>query len=70
MTKKNYIRIAKAINEQRQIALNIKQDQKEIGEARLHGIASVMYHLAEYFREDNPRFNQEKFIDACYKETL
>jgi len=50
MTKKDYIRIAKALEDCPPVAL------KEI----------IVRKLCLVFREDNPRFNKDKFINACY----
>jgi len=51
MTKKNYIAIA------RLIASNTENDS--IVKSRF------VANLSSYLRSDNPRFNSNKFIEAC-----
>lgn len=49
ITKKNYIRIAKEIKE--------TTATKEMVQFTLR--------LMNYFKEDNPKFNDQKFLRAC-----
>jgi len=52
MTRKHYIAAAKMIRSQKL--------EKETAE-------NIVEFLATMFAEDNPRFNKEKFIEACEK---
>ena len=56
MTKKDYIAIAEIIK--------TKLDQDEITETSL--IFKFIQSMADYFEQDNPRFNRGKFIHACH----
>ena len=52
MTKQNYIAISKIINHQLRDT---------------HFIIPLVNTLSNYFADDNPRFNKNKFIEACLK---
>ena len=56
MTKKNYIQIAKLIR--RTVEL---ERTKQLDEP----VRFITHHLANYFKEDNPRFNYQRFYEAC-----
>lgn len=58
MTKKDYIAIAKILNEK---LLDEKQSIKAS-----NAIIRVTYALAYYFEEDNASFNRDKFEDAIF----
>lgn len=67
MTKRDFAAIA---------AIVYKADQDSISEGVNYG-AEVEFHayremirngLADYFATQNPRFDREKFIDACFGE--
>lgn len=55
MSKKNYIYIAELVN-------YYLQDD-------LTNFDTFLFNLATYFKEDNPSFNKNKFIAACYKDS-
>jgi hypothetical protein len=59
MTKKNYIAIAKIINE-----VNKRCEWTAEAESVLHAIRS---NLSQYFQEDNPAFDRNRFLEACTK---
>jgi len=57
MTRKDYEIIAKAITEA--FAWEIGKKEGE------HAISRVAHILANSLRNDNPRFNEDKFLKAC-----
>jgi len=57
MTRKDYELIAKAIAE----AFEWEQGKTE----REHAISRVAHILANSLRNDNPRFNEDRFLKAC-----
>ena len=54
MTKKNYIEIAKILN-------------KYSGKDSDH---MLLLKLCQYFREDNPKFNADKFLDVVSNDNI
>lgn len=32
------------------------------------GCQDIAYRLADYFEQDNLRFNRQRFLDACFKD--
>ena len=70
MTRKDYILIADTIAQFiRDIAKDDGPDLSERGRAILSGervaIQTIAHRLAEQLRQDNPRFDRQRFIDAC-----
>ena len=59
MTRKDYQRIAEAIRFHLDMANSTGEREAE---GRLYG---VIADLAETFEKDNPRFDREKFKQAC-----
>ena len=57
MTKKDYIKIAKAINKRWRDKHNEREEYAVI--------SSIIKELGKVFKADNPRFNSEKFRNAC-----
>ena len=58
MSKKDYKAIAKVIK---------RYNPNEMGYA--HSLINEMIHdLCDYFQQDNPRFDKDKFIVACYPD--
>lgn len=55
MTKTNYTEIA------RLVSFYLQDD--------MHSFDDFLYDLGEYFLKDNPRFNKEKFFEACHKSS-
>lgn len=69
MTRKDYILIAETIA---QMSRDIAMDHEaltERGQAILIGeqlaVQSIAYRLADQLRQDNPRFDRGRFIEAC-----
>ena len=60
MTKKHYIAIAEIIR-------NEANQWKETS-LPARTVSDIAYKLADYFATDNPRFNRERFIEACRPE--
>ena len=52
-----------------QIAASVKKSVDKADETldtNLYGFATEMAHeLADYFQKENPRFDRERFLDAC-----
>ena len=59
MTKKDYIVIAKVINEE------LKQWDKGLTPQVISSINNIALALSNVMADDNPRFNRDKFFDAC-----
>jgi hypothetical protein len=57
MTRKDYIETAKILN---QFADSIDS----------HAFQDLVFEFSEWFSADNPRFDEDKFWDACVKESL
>ena len=55
MTRKDYIETAKILN---QFANEIESKQFQ----------DLIFEFSEWFSADNPRFDENKFWDACVKE--
>ena len=60
MTKKDYIEIAKVINNH--LFNDVRNDKRLLSNMV---IASVVSELCTYFEKDNPNFDRERFISAC-----
>jgi hypothetical protein len=55
MTRKDYVETAKILN---QFADSIDS----------HVFNDLVFEFSEWFAADNPRFDEDKFYDACTKE--
>ena len=55
MTRKDYVETAKILN---QFADSIDS----------HVFQDLIFEFSEWFSADNPRFDEQKFFDACVKE--
>lgn len=53
MTRKDYVETAKILN-------------KFIDRIDGHSFDDLVFEFSEWFLSDNPRFNQERFDEACY----
>ena len=53
MSKKHYIKIARIIK-------SYTNNNVE----KIH-YQTLVYDLSKYFKQDNPKFNEKKFIEAC-----
>ncbi len=60
MTKKDYELIAEAINE-----LSTKPIKGIPDDAFADGVRAVAEHLAVALNRDNPRFDKDRFMEAC-----
>lgn len=65
MTRKDYVMIADAI---RELLADIDRESpgmREVLRGERMGVASVARRLADQLRQDNPRFDRTRFIEAC-----
>jgi len=65
MTRKDYVLIADAI---RQLLADIDREpagMREVLTGERIGVRSVALRLADQLRQDNPRFDRTRFIEAC-----
>jgi hypothetical protein len=70
MTRKDYIMIADTIA---QMSRDIANDQsldasdrhKAITSGERLAVFTIAHRLAEQLRQDNPRFDHQRFIEAC-----
>ena len=62
MSRKDYIAIAEALSQSRPIALS------EHGQAQLSQWQADINAIADVLAQDNPRFNRERFVEACSKQ--
>lgn len=69
MTKKDYITLAKAIKENRGIGEFTSTDQTTLetltSTCDMISANRFIEELCDILKEDNPRFDQERFIAAC-----
>ena len=63
MTKKHYKAIAKAITEATVVPTSGNLNHSFLVKAKL------IADLAVIFKQDNPSFSYEKFVEACYPKT-
>jgi hypothetical protein len=54
MTRKDYVETAKILNE-------------FIDGIDSHVFQDLVFEFSEWFASDNPRFQEDKFSEACYK---
>ena len=54
MTRKDYVETAKILNE-------------FIDVIDSHVFQDLVFEFSEWFASDNPRFQEDKFSEACYK---
>lgn len=57
LTKKDYVAIAKIVNK------SYAGDSSTEFE-----LPALEKRLADYFEQDNPKFNRQRFLDACFKD--
>jgi hypothetical protein len=57
MTRKDYVETAKILNQ-------------FIDRIDSHEFNDLIFEFSEWFLSDNPRFDETKFQEACYKENL
>ena len=63
MSKKHYEAIAATINAQLKTIYAASSDE----ESRMYrlGVNDTAYAMAEVFKRDNPRFDTDRFVNAC-----
>jgi hypothetical protein len=61
MTRKDYVLIAKAVQEAQIRAFTTDHDYA----AFVAGVHAVVQETMRVLAEDNPRFNRERFAQAC-----
>lgn len=62
MTRKHYRAIANIIKLERSTEFAINDINMD---ATLDVLKNVANNLAGYFEQDNPKFNRQRFLDAC-----
>ena len=65
MTRKDYVMIAETI---RDLLGDIDRESpgmREVLRGERMGVASVALRLADQLRQDNPRFDRTRFMEAC-----
>jgi hypothetical protein len=65
MTRKDYVMIAETI---RELLGDIDREppgMREVLTGERIGVRSVALRLADQLRQDNPRFDRTRFIEAC-----
>lgn len=70
MTKKDYIKFAAMLNThidntQKSIGLSTTHDVLEYHTARLTEVEAIVRDVADIFQDDNPRFDRDRFLQAC-----
>ena len=65
MTRKDYVMIAETIRELLGDIDRESPGMREVLTGERMGVASVARRLAEQLRQDNPRFDRTRFIEAC-----
>jgi uncharacterized membrane protein len=53
MTRKDYVEVANILN-------------KFLDRIDSHDFNDLVFEFSEFFLEDNSRFNEDKFSEACY----
>ena len=61
LTKKDYVAIAEIIENE----YNLFDDTGEDDTEGKHATRSIAGKLADYFEQDNSRFDRERFMKAC-----
>lgn len=56
MTRKDYVKTAKILN-------------KFVDRIESTDFNDLVFEFSEWFASDNPRFDEARFEDACYKES-
>lgn len=67
MTKKDYEKAAKIVAKKRQTARTFSAGSQKFRQA-YQASNDVEDAFVEFFRNDNPRFDEERFIFACQRE--
>lgn len=64
VTRAEYIKIADAVKQSRNVIGMFSTDDESTAN-RLIGVAVVAERIADVLADDNPRFNRDRFLDAC-----
>ena len=56
MTRKDYVETASILN-------------KFIDRIESHEFTDLVFEFSEWFASDNPRFDEQRFFDACIKDS-
>ena len=56
MTRKDYVETASILN-------------KFIDRIESHEFTHLVFEFSEWFASDNPRFDEQRFFDACMKDS-
>ena len=59
ITRKDYIKIAKAVKD------STSEDYANIGDKNIVNKQSLIWNLCSVFEKDNPNFDWGRFRDAC-----
>jgi hypothetical protein len=64
MTRKDYVEIARAFRDEQESYPFRDTLDRDTG-LQINALFDMRDRLADIFEKDNPRFNREKFIQAC-----
>ena len=66
MTKKDYIKLAGVIRQAHEDVGALRPlDEDRAALRRVEGVARLQYLIADVLAADNPRFDRERFVEAC-----
>ena len=65
MSKKNYVALAKILNDSWSNIPKIEWNEKLTPE--LHNFTTLVVNLCDYLKTTNPKFDQKRFTEAVYK---
>ena len=71
MTRKDYVKIAKALsNARKRTTTNNEYDHFTFEERTIYrlGLVDLIDELCTIFKEDNPNFDRARFLTACNEE--
>lgn len=63
LTRKDYKAIAKIIRDNRPA-----ESDNDYSNGKNHAVSDISKALADYLESDNPRFNRQRFYDACFAD--
>lgn len=62
MTRKDYVEVARILNQYRLTSVFDEQDEQLF--------ADLVDNFSYFFEKDNPRFDSTRFVQACVKELV
>lgn len=65
MTKKQFQAVADLFNDAMEDMTDYSHMDTGYIVGRAAGIEAMAQDMADYFQKENPRFDREKFLDAC-----